>query len=362
MKRKDYKKSKRRSSKTRLALKIGLVAAIAALFTVAIYGVTLHKKAELAADRAYEAIPDRSPRTTDKETRIQPAKDNVSVLFIGVDDSDDRQQGDSNSRADALLIATLNPKLKTVKLLSIPRDSYVYIPEVDYKDKITHANAYGGTKATVETVEEMLDIPVDYYLKTNFNAFIDVVDALGGVDVDVPYERIEKDETDAGTIHLMPGLQTLDGRHALALARTRKLDNDIERGKRQQMIIQAMMDKAKSPAAITKFGEVIEALGDNVKTNMTYKEMLSFLEYAKGGMPSVDTLTLEGDDDWGTGVYYWKLNEEDLQQKRLILQSHLGLISPSGTDVDDEESGLYGTDSAGLPSEDTDSGSDTDDN
>ncbi|WP_052245758.1 LCP family protein [Sporosarcina sp. ZBG7A] len=338
MKRNEYKKAKRKSSKTRLILKIGLVLTIAAFLTIAAYGVTLHKKAELAADRAYEPIQNRNGRSTVKEDKIQPAKDNVSVLLIGVDDSDDRQQGDSNSRADALLVATLNPKQKTVKLLSIPRDSYVYIPEVDYKDKITHANAYGGTKATIETVEEMLDIPIDYYLKANFNAFIDVVDALGGVEVDVPYERIEKDETDAGTIHLMPGLQVLDGRHALALARTRKLDNDIERGKRQQMIIQAMMDQAKSPAAITKFGDVIDALGDNIKTDMQYKEMLSFLEYAKGGMPSVDTLSLEGDDDWSTGVYYWKLNDKDLQQKQLILQSHLGLISSLVPNVDDEAS------------------------
>ena len=336
---------KRKSSKTRLLLKIGLVATIVALMSVSVYGVTLHKKAELAADRAYEAIPDRTPRTTDRVDRVQPAKDNVSVLLIGVDDSEERQQGDSNSRADALLVATLNPKQKTVKLLSIPRDAYVYIPEVDYKDKITHANAYGGTKATIETVEEMLDIPIDYYLKANFNAFIDVVDALGGVEVEVPYERIEKDETDAGTIHLMPGLQTLDGRHALALARTRKLDNDIERGKRQQMIIQAMMEQAKSAAAITKFGDVIDALGDNIKTDMQYKEMLSFLEYAKGGMPSVDTLTIEGDDDWSTGVYYWMLDEEDLQQKRLLLQSHLGLMSSSIPDVDDESSFSHDTDS-----------------
>ncbi|WP_432354547.1 LCP family protein [Sporosarcina sp. A2] len=341
MKRNEYKKTKKKTSKPRLALKIGLVIAFALFLTIAAYGVTIHKKAELAADRAYQPIKDRTPRSISKESDVEPAKDNVSVLLMGVDDSEDRKQGDSNSRADALLVATFNPKQKTVKLLSIPRDSYVYIPEVDYKDKITHANAYGGTKATIETVEEMLDIPIDYYLKTNFNAFIDVVDALGGVEVEVPYERIEKDENDGNSIHLMPGLQLLDGRHALALARTRKLDNDIERGKRQQMIIRAMMDQVKSPAAITKFGGVIDALGDNIKTDMQYKEMLSFLEYAKGGMPSVDTLTLEGDDDWSTGVYYWKLNDEDLQQKKLILQSHLGLISSLVPDVDDEASGGY---------------------
>ena len=243
---------------------------------------------------------------------VEPARDNVSILFIGVDDSEARHQGDSNSRSDALLLATLNIKNKSVKLVSIPRDSYVYIPEVGYRDKITHAHAFGGTSATIETVEELFDIPVDYYVKMNFNAFIDVVDALGGIEVEVPYDRIEKDENDKYTIHLKKGLQHLDGKHALALARTRKLDTDVERGKRQQMILQAIMKEAVSVKSVTKYGDVIEAVGDNMKTDMTFDEMKSFFEYAKGGMPQVDTLSLKGYDDMSTGIYYWKLDETDL--------------------------------------------------
>ena len=92
-----------------------------------------------------------------------------------------------------------------MKLVSIPRDSYVYIPEVGYRDKITHAHAFGGTRATIEPVEELFDIPVDYYVKMNFNAFIDVVDALGGIEAEVPYNRTEKDENDKYTIHLKKG-------------------------------------------------------------------------------------------------------------------------------------------------------------
>src|SRR5699024_9139562 len=149
----------------------------------------------------------------------------------------------------------------------IPRDSYVYIPQVNYKDKITHAHAYGGTKASIDTVEELFDIPVNYYVKMNFNAFIDVVDALGGVVVEGQYVRIDKDENDKNAIHLMPDFQRLDGRHTLALARTRKLDSDIERGKRQQMILQAMIKEATSITSISKYGDVINALGDNMKTD-----------------------------------------------------------------------------------------------
>ena len=253
-------------------------------------------------------------------------------------------QGDSNSRSDALIVATFNPEEKSVKMLSIPRDSYVYIPKVGYKDKITHAHAFGGTHAAIESVEEMLDIPIDYYVKMNFNAFIEVVDALGGITVDVPYNRLEKDENDRNTIQLKKGLQQeLDGRHALALARTRKADSDIERGKRQQQILQAIIKEMVSVKSITKYGDVIEAVGDNMKTDMTFKEMTSFWEYAKGGMPQIDTINLKGYDDQSTGVYYYKLVESDLENVRQLLKAHLGLIPDSSSLTDSTNTNVVGT-------------------
>ena len=187
-------------------------------------------------DLAYEELDDRK-KSLLRDEAVEPLKDNVSILFIGVDESELRSQSDSNSRSDALLVATLNNKEKSVKLVSIPRDSYVYVPDRGRNDKITHAHAFGGTRGTIDTVEGALDIPIDYYVKMNFNAFIEVVDALGGIDAEVPYDYTELDENDQRTIQLEKGMQHLDGKHALALARTRKLDSDIERGKRQQMII-----------------------------------------------------------------------------------------------------------------------------
>ncbi|CAM3263867.1 LCP family protein [Filibacter tadaridae] len=340
MKRREYKKDKNKSGK-RLALKISLFVALSALLVVVAYGASLQNKAADAANRAYEALPGRD-KSDIREAKIEPAHDNVSILFVGVDDSETRGQGDDHSRSDALLVATLNPKEKSVKLLSIPRDSYVYIPEVGYKDKITHAHAFGGTSATIETVEELLDIPMDYYIKMNFNAFIDIVDALGGIEAEVPYDRIEKDEFDKNTIQLKKGLQHLDGRHALALARTRKADSDIKRGERQQMILQAIMKEATSIKSITKYGDVIDALGDNMKTDMTYDEMKSFLAYVKGGMPQVDSISLKGYDDMSTGTYYYKLDDTDLANVKQLLQAHLGLI-PDSSNLTDSSSSLSGS-------------------
>jgi len=324
MNRRAYKKEKKKSSKKRKFLTVSLIVIGSLLISLSTYAVFLTKKAETAADKAFEIVDNRDQSPL-RDEKVEPLNDNVSVLFIGIDDSEQRGQGDTNSRSDALMLATLNNKTKTVKLVSVPRDSYVYIDEVGYEDKITHAHSYGGTRASIETIEDLLEVPVDYYVKMNFDAFIDVIDALGGIEAEVPYKLLEKDENDQRTVALNPGLQELNGREALALARTRKLDNDIERGKRQQMILSSIIKKASSASSFTKYGEVIDAVGENMKTDLTFDEMKSFFEYIKKGMPQIDTLSLEGYDDMSTGVYYWKLDDESLDETRDILKSHLGL-------------------------------------
>lgn len=342
MNRSQIKQSKRSKKKTILYSVLILIGSFAILF--ATYGVYLAKKAETAANQSFQAIESREKGSDRREEEVKPLTDNVSILFVGIDDSEVRGYGDESSRSDALMVATLNNKDKTIKLVSIPRDSYVYIPEVGYNDKITHAHANGGTRVAIETVEELLDIPIDYYVKMNFFAFIDVVDALDGVTVDVPYDRLEKDENDKYTIQLKEGRQTLDGREALALARTRMLDNDIERGKRQQMLIEALIDKASSASSFTKYGDVIDAIGNNMKTDLSYDDMKSFFGYLTSGVPQVDTLTLQGYDDMSTGVYYWQLDEESLEETKDLLQVHLEL-KPGNSNLSEDDSSSQSGDS-----------------
>lgn len=301
-------------------LKVSAILITSALICIATYFVYLSKQVQYAADTAYEEIE----REVKREEKVETIEDNISVLFVGVDDSEKRSQGDDNTRSDALILATLNNKQKSVKLVSIPRDSYVYIPYVKHKDKITHAHAYGGTLASIETVEELFDIPIDYYVKMNFNAFIDIVDALGGVNVEVPYDILELDENDKRTVDLKAGYQLLDGREALALARTRKKDSDIERGKRQQEILKAIITKAATPTSLMKYDDVIEAVGENMKTDMTFREMKGLIGYLSQGVPKMDSLYLEGTDSW-EGGYYYILNEQSLIDTKQILQNHLGV-------------------------------------
>ncbi|AIY06117.1 hypothetical protein Plano_2152 [Planococcus sp. PAMC 21323] len=319
MNRKYHRETKNDKKRTILIIIATLAASL--LICVSAYGIYLIKKAETAVDTAFEPVGNLNED-------IEPLTDNVSILFIGVDDSEERNQSNNNIRSDALVLATLNNEDKSIKLVSIPRDTYTFIPDSGKEDKITHAYAYNGPSSTIESVENLLEVPVDYYLRMNFDAFIEVVDALGGIKVEVPYDITEQDENDSqDAIELKEGIQFLNGSEALALARTRHYDNDIERGKRQQAILESIMNRALSVGSIAKYGDVFQAVGDNMKTDLSFKNISSLFEYAKNGKPDIEMITLDGYDDMSTGIYYYKLKEESLTEIQDILQSHLGLKS-----------------------------------
>lgn len=318
MNRRVYVVTKKKKKKKKLR-KFILTPLILLLLVGGTYASSLYLKAEQVVNSSFESLDgsELSAAVVDKTVK------NISVLFIGIDDSETRTSMGA-TRSDALILATYNKEANSIKLVSIPRDSYVYVPETEEYTKINHAYAYGGAKATVETVENLLDIDVDYYVRMNFYAFIDIVDALGGVTIDVPYDLTEMDSSDMGTITLEAGTQKLDGEEALAFARTRKMDNDMERGKRQQQLIEAIISKATSAQSLTKYSEVLEAIGDNMKTDLTFTQMKMYLShFLTHTNLSVDSLQLEGNDSTIDDVYYYQLDEEKLAEMIDTLQAHL---------------------------------------
>jgi LCP family protein required for cell wall assembly len=308
--------------------------------TATAYGAFLYNKAESVMDESYKPIERKSSKR-DKEVDMH--SDNFSVLFAGVDDSESRNYNEG-ARTDALMVATFNERAKSVKLLSIPRDSLVYIPNKGEKDKINHSYGNGGIESTIESVEELLDIPIDRYVKMNFEGFIDIIDALDGIEAEVPYALSEKDSKDRhNAINLQPGLQTLNGEEALALARTRKKDTDMARGMRQQEILKAIIDKAASTSAITKYPEVIQAVGDNMSTDMSFNQMKAFLGYATAGTGiNIEAKSLKGEAKrLEDGIWYYVVDDLALSQLRIELQTHLQLteseLNALGTEQNDME-------------------------
>ena len=323
-----------RRKRLRKPIKFIVLPLLVLFLVVGGYGVHLYIKASSSMSDAYE--DDGRDKSNLRDEYVDPKFDNVTVLLMGIDENEKRSDRGEPTRTDALILASLNKDDKSVKLLSIPRDSYVYISDIGREDKINHAHAFGGTRSTIETVERLLDIPVDYYVKVNFHAFVDVVDAIGGIDIDVPYELKESNSADKrDSIHLLPGKQRLDGEESLALARTRKQDTDVMRGKRQLEIVDAIVDKVTSISSILKYDDVIDAVGQNMSTNMTFTEMKSFFSYAThGSKVDLEKLSLEGYDYQPGAIYYWQLDQESLANTINDLKTHLELVDA----IEDDES------------------------
>ncbi|NWK71277.1 LCP family protein [Bacillus paramycoides] len=300
----------------------------------------------------------RGDKSDLRDKAVKPITNNVSVLIMGVDESDVRGKDYGEAiRTDALLLATFNKDSKTVKLLSIPRDTYTYIPVEKKKDKITHAHAFGSTKngkdggpqASIDAVENLMNVPVDYFVKFNFKSFIKIVDDLGGIEVDVPVEFTEQDSNDnAEAIHLKKGVQKLNGEEALALARTRHIDSDAMRGQRQQLVIEAILKKLTSVGSVTKVGNIIDDINGQFVTNLTFDDMLSFYKY--GSDSTIEKLQIQGEDCYmakgddtcsqspgGGRTYYYNPDKKELANLTNELRSHLGLPAYTKSDSDSKK-------------------------
>ena len=214
---------------------------------------------------------------------------------------------DENSRSDVDMLVTINPVTSTILLTSIPRDSYVKEVCNDYAcnygvyDKLTHTGIY-GVDTTKDTIENMLDIDINYVYRVNFTSMIDIVDALGGVDVTVPEGMaISKFYTNSNLEGVHEGENHLDGKRALAYSRERKayLDGDLQRARNQQQVLQAMFKKATSPEIIKNYTSLLKALIGAFDTNMTTQEITSFIKYQIQAKPSwkFEQFVLKGDND-----------------------------------------------------------------
>jgi polyisoprenyl-teichoic acid--peptidoglycan teichoic acid transferase len=200
-------------------------------------------------------------------------------------------------------------------MLSIPRDTRVEIAGRGKMDKINHSYAFGGTKMTVETVENFLDLKLDYYIKVNMEALSEIVDALGGITVNNNLTWSDEGYYKKGYVY-KKGEINLDGPKTLGYVRMRHLDNngDFGRQARQRQVINAIVDKGANISSINKVDNVLEVLGDRVKTNMTFAEMKDIQKGYIGARKNKKTLELKGSGSKIGGVYYWVPTDESLKE------------------------------------------------
>ena len=234
----------------------------------------------------------------------------------------------SVSRSDVNIVLVANPKTKQVLLISIPRDYYVQLHDTTgVKDKLTHAGIY-GIDMSVMTLEDLLAVDINYYFKVNFTSVIDIVNVLGGLDVYSDYTFISY-----SGYSFKAGYNSVNGEEALDFVRTRKAfaEGDRQRGKNQQALIDAIIQKATSKSIITKYNSLLDAVNGKYQTNMPSKKIMSLIKMQLNDMAkwTVTSYGLEGKDSSNYTYTYYQLLyvmepvEESVEQAKEMIQQVL---------------------------------------
>ncbi|SDO18313.1 LCP family protein [Halobacillus aidingensis] len=325
--------------------KIRLIAALLFLITLMAGGGFYYVTQVYTA--AFEGL-DRGDKSDLREEAVDAQEDPISILLMGVEDySTDGQAG----RADTQIVLTLDPDTNKMTMTSIPRDTLVDIPASKVRQKyagshkinaaytLGEVTGYGAEKLTVETVEDLLEIPIDKYATVNFDGFIEIVDLLGGVTVDVKEGFWERSSIDYyKKIEFEEGPMKMDGEEALAFVRMRKRDVAVSypRDERQRQFIKAGIDEALSPGSLFKIGEMKDVIGKNVSTNLTPGEMLSLRKAFSSDRTSVNTLEIDGENKrLNDGLYYFVPDEESLEETKRTLKKSLDLPVPENKIYED---------------------------
>lgn len=196
----------------------------------------------------------------------------VNILLLGVDT---RKPGEA-SRSDSIVVVSIDPKTNKVVLMSVLRDTYVKIPGYR-KNKINAANALGGPELAIKTISNFIDLPIHYYVQTDFSGFKAIVNAIDGVTVDVPKRIVS--HFDGRVVTFNPGIQTIKGQKALDYVRVRKglnAGDDYARSQRQREVIGLVLQKVKSVYGVYKLPGLLEDVKPYVSTNLSFDEMLRF--------------------------------------------------------------------------------------
>ncbi len=244
-------------------------------------------------------------------------KDPFSVLLLGVDERED-----DAGRSDTVIVMAVNPAEKSTKMVSIPRDTYTEIVGKGIQDKINHAYAFGGIEMSMDTVEELMDIPIDYVVQVNMEGFADIVDSVGGVTVNNTLDFSN------GGQDFPVGNINLSGEEALSFVRMRYEDpkGDFGRQNRQKQVIQAILKEGASVNSLLNYRSIFNALGANVKTNMEFNEMVDVQANYRDAVGEVEQLYFEkGTGGKQNGVWYYYMDEAELKKVQDELKMHLNM-------------------------------------
>lgn len=308
-------------------------------------------------DKVKEIASKKKLSTKKKSSTNKKLTEPFTLLIMGVDSTTNSLKNSNSFNGDTLILITFNPKTMNTTMLSIPRDTRVPIAclRSKAKNKINASSMY-GTDCVINTVENLTDVKIDYWVKVNFQAVVSLVDAIGGIEVDIPYSFCEQDSKRRfgdHTIFVEKGRQTLNGEQALAFARnrhpwpgecpkkyTKYTSNDFVRGQNQQTIIKAIANKLKSTTSLSEIYKLLDIVGENIDTNIekdimitgfdTFKDIILKSKNINGDdFVGIQKLYLSGYDNMINGIYYFEYYDGSLQEITEAMKINLGEVKPT---------------------------------
>lgn len=291
--------------------------------------------------KSYQKQKETNMSTSTKDIRYEP----FTVYLAGVDEGDDPS---IDARSDVNIVLIVNPLANHIEMVSIPRDSFVPNPALNYaNDKLTHLGL-NGVENSMKGIEEVFGFEIDYYVKLNFFSVIDIIDAIGEIEVDVPISFCEQDENrsfaEEDLICLNEGVQKVNGKQALAFARHRKSYTDIMRGKAQQEVIKGIINVLTTPSGVANINNVLKIATKAISTNMPMDQVTNFVSAQLDHLKpwTIDSITLENGVDGrlvtasmpGLELYVMLLNRSDVQKAFDAYQSMLNQMQMSSYTFD----------------------------
>lgn len=310
------KSSSKHPIKKKKRLKIALLILVILLAVFGLFIWKVYSDVTGTTEKIYKTVEDK------EEVRNKPVNINksesFSILMLGVDTGDlgRTEQG----RSDTIMVMTINPKTNTSKIVSIPRDTYTEIVGKGTMDKINHAYAFGGTAMSMNTVQKLLDIPIDYYVEVNMQGIQDIVDAVGGVEITSPL-------TFSGGDYAFTKGETrlLNGPQALAYSRMRYEDpnGDYGRQGRQRQVLEAIVKKAATFSTITNYKDVLGTMENNLQTNLAFEDMVDIFSKYRSATSNIEQIQLEGTGVMMDGISYQQISDQELNRVSTLLKEQL---------------------------------------
>ncbi|MBM7710533.1 LCP family protein [Enterococcus xiangfangensis] len=331
-----------------------IIIGLLVLLNLVVGGITYYAVQVTAdASKMVDSIRQTVKRTSLK--RESGEKPNIndaepfSILLAGVDTGDLGRS--DQGRSDSMMVVTINPKQKKSTIVSLDRDILAKIVGYGTNDKLNHAYAFGGVEMSMDTIETLLDIPLDHYVSINMRGLKDLIDAVGGIEVN------NKIDFTLDGIHVKKGKQTLNGEEGLAYARMRYEDpeGDVGRQRRQREVVTKILRKAMSIDGVGNYRKILKAVEKNMVTDLSWDDMMDIGTNYLSAFDTIKQRQLVGKSQMIDDVYYQILGTNELLSIQNTLKKQLGQATAEtlpNLEEDDADS-LFYDDSDGEASEDS---------